>query len=142
METSLYTQPYYIIGQFTDVAVRITVDGDVIFDVDLPVQLEDPVRLYLKYVDVDSDKVDEVQTSAMYTNLKYIRHIEFNSDVIFERFRVTIAVESVDGIRGPLRPAGQYGESNSSTLAGIRSANYHNYIILCMLIVLLYTAYT
>ena len=103
------------IGQFTDVAVRITIDSDVIFDVDLPVELEDPVRLYLKYVDVDSGKVDEVQTSAMYTNLRNIRHIEFDSNVIFERFQVTIAVESVDGTRGPLRPAGQYGEFNSST---------------------------
>ena len=98
------------IGQFTDVAVRITVDSDVIFDVDLPVELEDPVRLYLQYIDVDSGKVDEVQTSALYTNLRNIRHIEFDSDVIFERFQVTIAVESVDGTRGPLRPAGQYGE--------------------------------
>lgn len=103
------------LGQFTDVAVRITVDSDVIFDVDLPVELENPVQLYLKYVDVDSGEVDEVQTSAMYTNLRNIRHIEFDSNVIFERFQVTIAVESVDGTRGPLSPAGQYGEFNSST---------------------------
>lgn len=102
-----------LLGQFTDIAVRITVDSDVIFDVDLPVALEDPVRLYLRYVDIDSGKVDEVQTEAMYTNLKYIRHIEFDSDVIFERFQVTVAVESMDGTRGPLRNAGQYGEFNN-----------------------------
>ena len=81
------------------------------FDVDLPVELEDPVWLYLKYIDVDSGKIDEVQTSALYTNLKNIRHIELYSDVIFECFQVTVAVEAVDGTRGPLRPAGQYGKS-------------------------------
>ena len=67
------------------------------------------MRLYLKYIDVDSGKIDEVKTSALYTNLTHILHIEFDSEVMFERFQVTVAVEAVDGTRGPLRPAGQYG---------------------------------
>ena len=111
-------------GQFTDVAVRITVDSDVIFDVDLPVELEDPVRLYLKYIDVDSGKIDEVKTSALYTNLTHILHIEFDSDVMFERFQVTVAVEAVDGTRGPLRPAGQYGKSCDIALLYLKLQAY------------------
>ena len=88
------------------------------------------MRLYLKYIDIDSGKVDEVQTSAMYTNLKNIRHIEFDSDVMFKRFQVTVALESVDGTRGPLRPAGQYGEFNSSTHTACTSPGYSCMILL------------
>lgn len=88
-------------------------DRDTIFDLDLPVRLEDPLRLYLEYTDVASGRLDVVKTSAMYTNLSNIRHIEFDSDVMFDRFRVSVALEFVDGTRGPVRAAGQYGELKS-----------------------------
>ena len=105
---------HMFVGQFNDIAVRITVDRDVIFDIDLPARLEDPVRLYLLYSDVDSGEVDEVITSAIYTNLTNIYHIVFDSEVRYDRFQVTVALisEPFEGarVRGPLRNAGEYGE--------------------------------
>ena len=83
-------------------------DRDVIFDLNLPTKLQDPVQLYLEYRNVDNSEMDTKTTSAMYTNLKNIRHIEFDSDVNFERFDVSVALES-GGVRGPIMPAGRYG---------------------------------
>lgn len=105
--------PYTLIfctGSFKDIEVRITVDRDVIFDVSLPTRLEDPIRLYLEYRDTDSGEMDPVVTSAMYTNTSDILHIEFDSDVNFERFEVGVALESNTGVRGPITQAGRYGK--------------------------------
>lgn len=96
-------------GTFKDIEVRITVDRDVIFDIDLPTRLEDPVRLYLEYINIENRKMDQKTTSAMYTNLSTIRHIEFDSDVNFERFEVGVALVS-GRERGPITRAGQYGK--------------------------------
>ena len=97
-------------GTFTDIEVRITVDRDVIFDIDLPTRLEDPVRLYLEYTNTENREIDRKTTSAMYTNLSTIRHIEFDSDVNFERFEVGVALMS-HTVRGPVTLAvGQYGK--------------------------------
>ena len=97
-------------GTFKDIEIRITVERDVLFDIDLPTPLEDPVRLYLEYMNVVSREMDRQTTSAMYTNLSTIRHIEFDSDVNFEQFEVGVALESNTGVRGPITPAGQYGK--------------------------------
>ena len=97
-------------GTFKDIEVRITVERDVLFDIDLPTALEDPVRLYLEYTNVVNRRKDPQTTSAMYTNVSTIRHIEFDSDVNFEQFEVSVALESNTGVRGPLTSAGQHGK--------------------------------
>ena len=85
-------------------------DRDVLFDLDLPTQLTEPVRLYLEYRNVDNGLMDTKITSAMYTNLRNIRHIEFDSEVQFERFEVSVALISTTRVIGPVVPAGQYGK--------------------------------
>lgn len=98
-------------GTFKDIEVRITVERDVLFDIDLPTPLEDPVRLYLEYTNVVTQRKDRQTTSAMYTNVSTIRHIEFDSDVNFEQFEVSVALESNTGVREPITSAqGQYGK--------------------------------
>ena len=87
-------------------------ERDVLFDIDLPTALEDPVRLYLEYTNVVTRRKDRQTTSAMYTNLSTIRHIEFDSDVNFEEFEVSVALESNTGVRGPIIQAGQYSKDN------------------------------
>ena len=72
-------------------------------------KLEDPVHLYLRYRNTDNNEMDEKITSATYTNLQNIRHIEFDSDVNFERFEVKVALQS-GSVRGPVMSAGSYGK--------------------------------
>lgn len=85
-------------------------ERDVLFDIDLPTALEVPVRLYLEYTNVVTRERDQQTTSAMYTNLSTIRHIEFDSDVNFEQFEVSVALESNTGVRGPVNQAGQHSK--------------------------------
>ena len=81
--------------------VLITQDGDVIFKLNLPALINTPVHLFLTYEDATHEK-DKKQggmpykmnrtTTISYNNTKTIIYIEFKCQLLFQVFRVGVAL--------------------------------------------------
>ena len=91
--------------------VHITTESDVIFIVNLQSALKLPVQLFLSYTNSDSpsQQFNKV-TKAAFLNTTVIHHIEFDSQVTFNHFKVEVGLFA-DGVFGPSTKAlGVYSE--------------------------------
>ena len=111
---AVYYYYYVHAGTFKSIAVRVTRQKDVIFDIELKISIEEPLSLYLEYTDMVSGLNYTKVTSGMYMNVTTICHVEFDSQVKFDKFRVSVALQSSRGIRGPLVSGGEHGECSIS----------------------------
>ena len=90
-----------------NVDVLITQEGDVIFKLRLHALINNPVHLFLTYVDANRDTPEATRleinrtSSISYNNTDTITHIEFRSQIPFQVFRLGIALTS-DSVLGPV----------------------------------------
>ncbi len=92
--------------------VFITNEGDVIYKLNLLNVLNTPVHLFFEYTDATGDEEDLEEggvapimnrnTTATYNSTNNITHIEFESKVPFNKFRVRVALMSTEKVLGPL----------------------------------------
>ena len=99
----------FLTGTFKGLDVLITQDGDVIYKINLHNEINTPVHLFFKYIDASEEEEEEgmsvptnITTNASFNSTVNITHIEFMSQVPFEKFRVFVALMSRDGQLGPL----------------------------------------
>ena len=94
------------LGGFLRVQVAITLERDVIYRLELQGIISAPVHLYLHYTELDGQgeltgEYEEITATATYSNTDVITHIEFSSQIPYQRFRVGVAM--MNGlIRGPV----------------------------------------
>ena len=122
----------FCIGGFKSFDILITQDGDVIYKLRLRGMINIPVHLNLEYIDASDDAGNNPARQSKITSISYnstdtISHIEFKSQVPFQKFRVGVSMVNgfdegpmnmTDTVFGKIRERGVGGREGSGRKRG------------------------